>query len=457
MGRLFWKFFFFIWLAQLTAVFGVSGAFWLRDRSQSSWQEMLDASPRAMTEVELAAKTLRYEGPEATRALLAHVSPSLRIVDDQGHELLNHPVTPQILQQARKELQAHPREAPVRHVESKGGAAYLIFQAHPEHRPPPPGPPLAGDAPPPHLGKDRNFFPVIPLITALIASLVFAALLAWYVAKPIRNLHAAFNAAAQGNLALRIAPTMGRRRDELADLGHDFDLMADRLQLLMDSQRRLLHDVSHEMRSPLARLQVAIGLARQRPEKFEETMNRLERESERMDRLVGELLTLSRLDVGMARAAPETVSVKQLVEEVVENAHFEAEAAGKQVRLEAQDDAIIVGQPELLQRALENVVRNAIRHTPPDSSVTLTMRIDDKTHQLSIAVQDNGSGVDESELETIFEPFKRGSKSIGTDGHGLGLAIAQRVIKAHHGQIQAHNRPEGGFCVEIILPVPPSR
>jgi two-component system OmpR family sensor kinase len=303
-------------------------------------------------------------------------------------------------------------------------------------------------------------FPFEPLLVGLFASLAFAALLALYIARPIKSLRAAFDAAAAGKLETRVGPTIGARRDELADLGRDFDRMASRLQGVIEAQRRLLHDVSHEMRSPLARMQAAIGLARQndpqgappRPEKLAAAIERVERETVRIDQLVGELLTLSRLDTGVAGEVLEDINVAELIADIVEDAHFEAQAAQREVTLDAGAEGVVHGRAELLHRAFENVIRNAIKHTGAGTSVAVSTRFGN-TGQLQVVVQDAGPGVPPDELEAIFTPFVRGRYSSGTEGHGLGLAIARRVLEAHGGSIRALNRPEGGLRVEMVLPL----
>ena len=194
---------------------------------------------------------------------------------------------------------------------------------------------------------------------------MFASVLAWYFAKPIRSLSRAFEAASQGDLAVRLGAEMGGRRDELADLGRDFDSMAQRLQGLMDGQRRLFHDVSHELRSPLARLQVAIGLARQQPERIEQALTRVERESVRMDQLVSELLTLARLESGLSENMSEEISLGELVGNIIEDSRVEAEAKQCVLRFDegaGADEMLVAGNPELLRRGVENVLRNAICH-----------------------------------------------------------------------------------------------
>ncbi|MEG1328609.1 MAG: ATP-binding protein, partial [Janthinobacterium sp.] len=288
---------------------------------------------------------------------------------------------------------------------------------------------------------------------------LFAFLLAWYFARPIRDLRQAFEAASHGNLAPRFHAS-GKRGDELTDLGRDFDRMTGRLRSLMDSQTRLLHDVSHELRSPLARLQAAIGLAHQQPEKMAASMQRIERESERMDKLIGELLTLSRLEAGAVQAGAgqahsEDVGIADLVHDIVDDARYEARARLLGIDLAgdaATADAIVTGQPELLARAVENVVRNAVKHSPDGGTVDVELS---RQHDwLRIAVLDRGPGVASADLASIFQPFFRASNTQhSTDGHGLGLAIAQHVINAHGGRITASLRSGGGLCVEMLLPV----
>jgi two-component system OmpR family sensor kinase len=306
--------------------------------------------------------------------------------------------------------------------------------------------------------EDRGprLFPIEPIAGGLVASLVFAAVLAWYVATPIRSLRRAFDAAAQGDLDFRVGGGMGTRRDELADLGRDFDRMAEQVKRLVDGQRRLLHDVSHELRSPLARLQAAVGLARQLPANLEDSMDRIEREAMRMDRLVDELLTLSRVEAGMGAAESERVDLALLVTEVAADAAFEAEGGSAAVSIDtdvvALGTASVEGSPEMLHRALENVVRNAVRHSPSGGRVRIAGSHDRQRHEVRITVEDEGPGVDAALLEAIFDPFFRGTPTAASRGHGLGLAIARRVVEAHGGRIRAANRATGGLAVDIGLP-----
>ena len=306
----------------------------------------------------------------------------------------------------------------------------------------------------------RGHLQILPVPTALpglfgviAASFASAALLAWYFAKPIRGLRSAFTAAAAGDFAVKLEPVMARRHDELADLGRHFDQMASLLQQLLEGQRRLLHDVSHEMRSPLARLHAGIGLARQQPERFNVHLDRIELEAVRMDALVEELLTLARLQ-GVGISLEEDICLSNLLVGLAEDCDFEARANGGEVQMLADSRLIVRGNSELLHRAIENVVRNAIKHGGAGRPVAIKLSRDCDSGFARLLVLDSGPGVPDTHLEAIFEPFVTADADRGhTTGHGLGLTIARRIIAAHGGSVQASNRPEGGLMVEIELPI----
>lgn len=453
MGRLFWKFFFFIMVAQLTATIGVGIMFSLENRERDRRTSDLDQSPPAAFMIRSAAATLQYGGTEALRKLVLNADRHhVFAVDEEQHELLGRKVHPRLIEEARTLLGTETRRRVVEEVKAADGHTYLLFlpsSADSEYG----GPPHEErgsrrmQSPPPF------FFPMMPMLVATVASLFFAMLLAWYFSQPIRLLKSAFARASSGNLNDRLAPKMGKRNDELADLGRDFDGMTDKLRALMDSQRRLLHDVSHELRSPIARLQASIGLARLQPEKTAATLERIEREGMRMDKLVGELLTLSRLEAGVTGAMEDHIRMEDLLTEIIDDARFEAEAVNRHIEGMVRCDVVITGGAELLHRAIENVVRNAVKQTAVDTTVAINTQVDKERQSLLVSVIDHGPGVPEEELQLIFEPFFRSSRTRkSSNGYGLGLTIARRIVEAHGGRICAFNRLDGGLCVEIMLP-----
>jgi two-component system OmpR family sensor kinase len=320
----------------------------------------------------------------------------------------------------------------------------------PVDRPPGPGgaPPRG---PPPGRRGPRAFPPLPAIVGTLLASLAAAALLAWYVAKPIRGLRQAFAAASRGELDHRLGPAMAARDDELADLGREFDRMASQLQAVLERQRRLLHDVSHEVRSPLARLQAALGLLRQSAASRDMVIGRIEEEIARIDRLIGELLRLSRLEAGEHAEQIEDIDMRELVGQVVSDARFESQGAAVEISWKDGAGAMVRGRPEMLRVALDNVVRNALKYGAVGRAVVIDTSAAGARYLFRVL--DDGPGVSEQELDKLFTPFFRSNDAASAEGYGLGLAIAKRSIEAHGGAIHASNRPTGGLMVEIELPV----
>lgn len=452
MGRLFWKFFAFVWLAQLAGITAVGSLFWLTDHRVEATVVDVAGGPMAALQVRAGADVLRYAGTSGFGGWSAHEpGPTVFALDTRGHDLLGRQVPVGIADAVRRMLQDRPDSPEIRQVATPEGSYTLFAVGHNIT-------PAGGGPRPPHPPAPRywprNLPPPIALTATLAASIVTALLLAWYVAKPIRSLRGAFEAAAAGDLQRRIATQIGARNDELADLGRDFDRMAARLQSSMEGQRRLLHDVSHELRSPLARLQAAVGIMRQTGEQPAPMITRIEDETARIDHLVGELLTLSRLEAGELVGAEEEIDLHELVDEIVHDANFEAQAQGRQVLWEEHGAAVIQGRPVLLHSAIENIVRNALKHAPDSRTVWVETTADAIQRRYLIRVMDEGAGVPEQELAALFSPFFRGANNANTEGYGLGLAIARRCIEAHGGTIRADNRPAGGLRVEIVLPWP---
>ena len=220
----------------------------------------------------------------------------------------------------------------------------------------------------------------------------------------------------------------------------------------MSAQRRLLHDVSHELRSPLARLQAAAGLLRQDPARLDASLERIERETARLDALVGELLELARLETGNGKSSGGAFDFADLVAGAVEDARFEAEAAGRKVSFQGNGEMMMSGRGDLLHRAVENVLRNAVKYTAPGTTVEVVLLALANPPAARLIVTDRGPGVPGQDLDRIFEPFYRSPSAADAQGFGLGLAIAQRAIAVHSGSIRAANDPGGGLRMEIQLP-----
>jgi two-component system sensor histidine kinase CpxA len=288
----------------------------------------------------------------------------------------------------------------------------------------------------------------------LIASLVCFGL-ARYLTDPVVKLRDATRRFAAGDLSVRVRPQLGRRRDELADLAHDFDAMASQIASLLTAQRRLLGDVSHELRSPLTRLNLALELARRHAgDGAASALDRIEREAAQLNELIGQLLALSRLESSEVKPAHIPFDLAQMLREVVADARFEADATGRTITLQGAETCELHGTPGVLRSALENVIRNALRHTPEKTPVEITLRC--VGHVASVSVRDHGSGVPDEALADIFRPFYRVDDARDRQdggGAGLGLAIAERAVTSHGGQARARNQPDGGLIVEIELPM----
>ena len=272
-------------------------------------------------------------------------------------------------------------------------------------------------------------------------------LLAFYLTYPVRTLQRAVERFGRGDLSARSAT---RRRDELGDLGRTFDRMADRIQTLVDAEHRLLLDISHELRSPLARLRVAVELARS-GENREAHLDRIDKEAERLNSLVGGLLQVTRAEGDPTSLRREPVRLDRLLEELAADSSLEAASHGSEVRLESPPPVTIQGDAELLRRAVENVIRNAIRHAPDATGVEVSLET--ATDRAVVRVRDYGPGVPEEALPRIFDAFYRveSDRDRASGGAGLGLSIARRAVELHKGTIRARNAAPG-LLVEIDLP-----
>ena len=284
-----------------------------------------------------------------------------------------------------------------------------------------------------------------------LMGLLFSSLLAWNLSRPMRQLRSGFTRVSNGDLSVRLYPQMRRRHDEFSVVARDFDAMVERLAVLVKAREELLHDISHELRSPLARLQLATGLARQTPESVNASLDRIDEEARRLDKMIGELLTLSRAE-NEKMPDEQYFDLYGLLETVVNDARYEAQLPGVEIVLEAEQNAdyTVKGNAELVRRAVENVVRNALRYSLQGQQVRVTLKPDNCW--LSVCVSDSGPGVDADKLSSIFDPFVRVNSPMQGKGYGLGLSIVRKVVLAHHGEVQAVNGRNGGLEMTIRLP-----
>jgi signal transduction histidine kinase len=319
---------------------------------------------------------------------------------------------------------------------------------------------VVGEFPPeshgPHPGGALHLAEGLTVI--LIISGIMCYTLARYLTSPIIAIREATRRVASGELSVRIAHTFGNRKDELSELAGDFDHMTERIEFLMTSQRQLLGDISHELRSPLARLNVALELARRYtgPE-AQNALTRIEHEAQILNKLIGQVLTLTRLESGFDRIQMKLLSLSALVREISTDADFEAQGTDRSVKLTRIDACIVQGSEELLRQAIENIVRNAIHYTFASTSIDIRLeKIEaDSAPYAEITVRDHGPGVPDAEIHKIFLPFFRisNARERKTGGTGLGLAIAERAVRLHHGTLNAANAPDGGFIVTMRLPL----
>jgi len=466
MRSLFLKIFLSYWMAQaLFVVMAIIVTLAMRPSREISNLQALE--PKFLNE---ALQAYQSGGEDATRKYLGNLHENqhvrLFIFDDQGRELLGRKPHDWIERVRRGQVRTAdsfwghfgPGQALRQTLTADNGRRYMVII----------------DLPP----EEHPFFgprgvPGLGILIAVISSGLVCYILALYLTSPIVRLRAATQQLASGDLTARAGMPGSRRHDEMAELMRDFDRMAERLENLVNAQSRLLTDISHELRSPLARLNVALELARQRsgPD-ARSALDRIDREANRLNELIQKLLTIARLEAGQESIEKVPVDLELIIHEIAKDAAFEAQNRHCEVDAKIVDDCVVMGSPSLLHSAIENVVRNAIRYTQEGTSVEVRLEqgvgLSNPTPQNSalnndgvgkpeavIRVTDSGPGVPEDALDKLFRPFYRIDDARGrqTGGVGLGLAITDRAVRLHGGTIRVSNRPQGGLMVEIRLPL----
>jgi two-component system, OmpR family, sensor histidine kinase CpxA len=456
MSRLFWKI--FVWF--VVAMFLVGGTLVLS--VASTRDEAADGRFRSFAgritrlEAEHAARVYEQEGPVELRKYLRDMSGGVNeytdLFDAEGRtafgEQAKDALMPLILRAARtQETQFgtnHEFRILAQHTYGPSGKPYVLCA---QFGPPPRFGPL-------HSGLRELFF----RLTAIVVVGVLVCLwLAHYITSPLLKLQSATREIAAGRFSTRVASALGRRRDEIAALGHDFDHMAEHIETLMSVQRRLLQAISHELRSPLARMNVALGIGRQRSgQELQGSWDRIQKETDRLNEMISQILTLARLEGESNIAARTTIELSMLLQEIVADADFEARSMERSVIVVLSEPLLVSANTSLLRSAIENVLRNAIRYTECGSQVEVSLHADivnERTVAI-IHVADHGPGVPEPDLGNIFRPFYRvaDARERETGGVGLGLAITDHAIRLYGGTVSATNAPSGGLVVELRLP-----
>ena len=451
MRSLFLKIFLSFWLAHALFLILAIGVTLAARPSRGSWEALRN---RALNE---ALQHYQQGGSEQARHYLDQLDASQHVraflFDEKGRELTGRPSPPWALDLAKgAAVRPHgfpwslmPNRFLSQSTTGVDGHRYM----------------LAFELPPgPRVFFGPRGFPGMGLFIAIFSSGLVCYVLARYLTAPIVRLRAATQRLSAGDLSARAAAMPIRRRDEIGELVRDFDAMAERLEGLVNAQSHLLNDVSHELRSPLARLNVALGLARRRtgPD-AQGALERIELEADRLNELIGRLLTLARLEGGQQGTEKSEIHLEDLVRQIAEDADFEAQSRDCRVKYTTECDCIVFGNPALLHSAIENVVRNATRYTREGTSVEIHLAKADRANgpEAVLNVLDSGPGVPHDALDKLFRPFYRldDTRNRETGGVGLGLAITERTVRLHGGSVSAANRPEGGLIVEIRLPMAP--
>jgi two-component system sensor histidine kinase CpxA len=466
MRSLFLKIFLSYWVAQaLFLALAIIVTFALRPS-----REISNLQAQAPTFLNETLQAYQEGGEDAARKYLRGVHDShhvrLFIFDDQGRDLLGRKAPDWIDRVRRGRIHTAdtflgrfgPGQFLRQTITADNGRQYMVIV----------------DFPP----EEHPFFglhsvPGLGILIAILSSGLVCYILARYLTSPIVQLRAATQKLASGDLTARAGVPGLRRHDEMAELMRDFDRMAERLENLVNAQSRLLTDISHELRSPLARLNVALELARQRSgAEARSALDRIDREANRLNELIQKLLTIARLEAGDESIEKVPVHLEQIIHEIARDAAFEAQNRHCEVEATIVDECVVIGSPSLLHSAIENVVRNAIRYTQEGTSVevrleqgvglpNVTLRSAGLKNdgvgkpEAVVRVTDSGPGVPEDSLDKLFRPFYRIDDARGrqTGGVGLGLAITDRAVRLHGGTIRVSNRPQGGLMVEIRLPL----
>ena len=445
--RLFVKVFFWFWATVVLTGISVVAAFLLQTQSgQSHWRQSAPDTARYFG----TATALAFEqgGESAASRYLEELSRDERLracLFDQNARLLVGAECSTLSEMAGRlasgrETTDHKWSMVAVAVKGSSGQSYIYASEFL------PGPPAAVTLDP--MGA------VLRIGMALFVSGLVCYLLTRRLITPTLRLRTAAQQIAEGRFDVRADARLETRRDEFGDLVRDFNRMAARIENLISSQRQLMNDVSHELRSPLARMNLALDLLR-RHAGDHPALRRMEIDLERLNELIGRLLTIAKLEAATTLQQPVRINLSELVSDIAEDAEFELQERASHIEIVQAADLVILGDPGLIRSAIENVLRNAVRFTRQGTAVEVHLRADpnDPAGKAQIVIRDHGPGVPADELVNIFKPFYRlaDQREGEPSGAGLGLAIVERIVLLHGGQLRAVNEPTGGLSVEMTF------
>ena len=439
MPRLFWKLFFALWLSIMAFAIVVS---WINEAVivRNAIEEPAAFESNLKRFSTRLARDLNEGGERRLKRTLRGMPPGLHnhvfVLDSQGKELSGRDRMIQKMRRGRAKI------VTTQLLDGKGQEYTLI---------------TTGRRPPRALLAPGSQGVGMRLGVAAVISALMSLLLARYLAAPLVHLSLASRQLATGDLSVRVGPPLDRRHDEFGQLAQDLDEMAGRLQHLQQANQRLLRDVSHELRSPLARLRVALEIARNKDRSLvANELDRIELESQRLENLVDEVLSLLRESSGPQELKPSHFDLADLLQDLVETVNYEISEGSESIGLQLDVPLLLDADRELLWRVFENLLRNALKHSGDSGGIrVIAGPVDGKYIQVNVL--DSGPGIDEAHINRIFEPFYRvdEARNRNSGGHGLGLAIAASAIRRHGGRIAASNRKEGGLDVQVVLPLKP--
>jgi two-component system sensor histidine kinase CpxA len=447
MRRLYWKIFISFWLATILVILTV--AWFTSHLAQSASMPMREYA--FMDSYANAAVTTYESGGRPTLnqwLQKTNISQKMKLffIDSQGNVLNTPPPPPSAVLKIATKIRKHQLAPGIVKTEE-----LIVSHEVYDHQ---------------HLPYRLVALSVIPLshflaihwagLTLRILSAVFISglicyALAYFLTHPIRVLQKAARDIGQGKLNTRVIIPKGHKNDDIDMLGQEFNKMASKIEALVISKERLLQDISHELRSPLARLHIATALLKKAAPDQVHALNRIDVECEKLNDLIGEIIHFTRLDSAQINPSLERIHLPSLIQDIMNDANFEFGAHQERVIAKKLESVIIRGDKRLLHRAIENIIRNALHYSPQDKKVLISLY--HKAQQLILDIKDEGPGLSENELQKIFNPFYRvdSARDKKTGGFGLGLAIAREAIRLHKGQILAKNRPHGGLLVRIVF------